>query len=139
MNRGGFKMQPERAKAIGRMLFQKYDISKRGVLEPKQCYEVFSDFCYRILVLHLRHRILAVLLPWSRLIPCTRFLMPIGIRESLSKILRILPFAIYAAREIQVLAMRPALPLRSQSPGKYQTDVDNQGYKHNSSPREDLL
>lgn len=50
MNRTGFKIDAERAKAIGRMLFQKYDISKRGVLEPKQCYEVFSDFCYRILV-----------------------------------------------------------------------------------------
>lgn len=45
------KIEPERAKAIGRMLFQKYDLSKRGVLEPKQCYEVFSDFCYRILVI----------------------------------------------------------------------------------------
>jgi hypothetical protein len=45
------KMEPERAKAIGRALFQKYDLGKRGMLGPKQCYEVFSDFCYRILVL----------------------------------------------------------------------------------------
>ena len=51
MSRSIAKLEPERAKAIGRMLFQKYDLSKRGVLEPKQCYEVFSDFCYRILVI----------------------------------------------------------------------------------------
>ena len=38
MSRSMAKMEPERAKAIGRMLFQKYDLSKRGVLEPKQCY-----------------------------------------------------------------------------------------------------
>lgn len=50
MSRSALRLEPERAKAIGRMLFQKYDLSKRGVLEPKQCYEVFSDFCYRILV-----------------------------------------------------------------------------------------
>lgn len=31
MNRG-FRVQPDRAKAIGRMLFQKYDINKRGYL-----------------------------------------------------------------------------------------------------------
>lgn len=44
------RIEPERAKAIGRMLFQKYDLGKRGALGPKQCYELFSDFCYRILV-----------------------------------------------------------------------------------------
>ena len=49
MNRG-LRMEPDRAKAIGRMLYQKYDTNKRGSLEPRQCYEVFSDFCYRILV-----------------------------------------------------------------------------------------
>lgn len=38
MSKANFKIDHERAKAIGRMLFQKYDISKRGVLEPKQCY-----------------------------------------------------------------------------------------------------
>lgn len=32
MNRGGLKFDPERAKAIGRSLFQKYDATKRGVL-----------------------------------------------------------------------------------------------------------
>ncbi len=32
MNRGGFRLDPERAKGIGKALFQKYDISKRGVL-----------------------------------------------------------------------------------------------------------
>ena len=47
------KMEPERARALGRSLFQKYDLGKRGALGPKQCYEVFSDFCYRILVLVL--------------------------------------------------------------------------------------
>jgi hypothetical protein len=45
------KFDHERAKAIGRSLFQKYDIYKSSVLQPKQCYELFSDFCYRILVL----------------------------------------------------------------------------------------
>ncbi len=44
------KIEPDRARAIGRALFQKYDLGKRGMLGPKQCYEVFSDFCYRILV-----------------------------------------------------------------------------------------
>ena len=47
------RIEPERAKAIGRMLFQKYDLGKRGALGPKQCYELFSDFCYRILVTSL--------------------------------------------------------------------------------------
>lgn len=73
MNRTGFKIDAERAKAIGRMLFQKYDISKRGVLEPKQCYEVFSDFCYRILVHFDAYRILALPPPWSKPNPCTKF------------------------------------------------------------------
>ena len=50
LNMKALRVEPERAKAIGRLLFQKYDLSKRGVLEPKQCFEVFSDFCYRILV-----------------------------------------------------------------------------------------
>lgn len=45
------KFDTDRAKAIGRSLFQKYDIYKSNVLQPKQCYELFSDFCYRILVL----------------------------------------------------------------------------------------
>jgi hypothetical protein len=44
------KLETDRAKAIGRMLFQKYDLGKRGALGPKQCYEVFSDYCFRILV-----------------------------------------------------------------------------------------
>jgi len=44
------RIEPDRARAIGRLLFQKYDLGKRGALGPKQCYEIFSDFCYRILV-----------------------------------------------------------------------------------------
>lgn len=38
MNRSGFRIEPERAKAIGRTLFAKYDFNRRGTLDPKQCY-----------------------------------------------------------------------------------------------------
>lgn len=56
MKVGSLNVEPEVAKAYGRKLFQKYDIAKKGVLGPKQCYEVFSDYCYRILVHTLSYR-----------------------------------------------------------------------------------
>lgn len=52
------RFDTERARNIGRALFQKYDIYKSSMLQPKQCYELFSDFCYRILVTNYNHKFL---------------------------------------------------------------------------------
>ena len=90
MNKISLKVDPERAKAIGRLLFQKYDISKRGVLEPKQCFEVFSDFCYRILVIdstiyraYKNHQL------WNKQNLCIKYLISIKILELLRLIFKI--------------------------------------------------
>lgn len=44
------KIDQQRALAIGRMLFTRYDIERKGCIDKNQCYSIFSDFCYRILV-----------------------------------------------------------------------------------------
>ena len=75
------KIEPDRAKAIGRQLFQKYDLGKRGALGPKQCYEIFSDFCYRILVIFSLLRQSILNLQWKKQIPCTKFLMKTKIKK----------------------------------------------------------
>jgi hypothetical protein len=66
------RIEPDRAKAIGRMLFQKYDLGKRGALGPKQCYELFSDFCYRILVRFYRLRQSTLSQPWKKPTRCMK-------------------------------------------------------------------
>ena len=43
------RMDPQRAKNIGRLLFRKYDTSRKGAIEPVQCYKLFNDYCYQIL------------------------------------------------------------------------------------------
>lgn len=45
------KIDQQRAQTIGRMLFNRYDLDRKGTLDKNQCYSIFSDYCYRILVL----------------------------------------------------------------------------------------
>lgn len=82
------RIEPERAKAIGRMLFQKYDLGKRGALGPKQCYELFSDFCYRILVRLYRWRPSILSLRWRKRTRCTKCWIKTKIKRSLNQILK---------------------------------------------------
>lgn len=44
------KIDQQRAATIGRMLFNRYDIDRKGSLDKNQCYSIFNDYCYRILV-----------------------------------------------------------------------------------------
>jgi len=44
------KVDQQRAMTIGRMLFNRYDIDRKGTLDKNQCYSIFNDYCYRILV-----------------------------------------------------------------------------------------
>jgi hypothetical protein len=44
------KIDQQRAQTIGRMLFNRYDLDRKGTLDKNQCYSIFSDYCYRILV-----------------------------------------------------------------------------------------
>lgn len=47
------KIDQQRAQTIGRMLFNRYDLDRKGTLDKNQCYSIFSDYCYRILVIHV--------------------------------------------------------------------------------------
>jgi hypothetical protein len=47
---GGIRMDHQRAQAIGKLLYSKYDYDKRGAINPNQCYQMFADNCYRTLV-----------------------------------------------------------------------------------------
>ncbi len=44
------KIDQQRAQNVGRMLFNRYDLDRKGSLDKNQCYSIFSDYCYRILV-----------------------------------------------------------------------------------------
>lgn len=54
---GGIRMDHQRAQAIGKLLFSKYDYDKRGAINPNQCYQMFADNCYRTLVSYKLFRI----------------------------------------------------------------------------------
>ena len=43
-------MDHQRAQAIGKLLFSRYDYDKKGGINPNQCYQMFADNCYRTLV-----------------------------------------------------------------------------------------
>lgn len=43
------KVDQQRAQNIGRMLFNRYDLERRGALDKNQCYSIFNDYCYRLL------------------------------------------------------------------------------------------
>lgn len=51
MQLGGVRIDHQRAQAIGKLLFSRYDYDKRGAINPNQAYQMFSDNCYRTLVL----------------------------------------------------------------------------------------
>lgn len=44
------KIDAQRAAAIGRILYQKYDYDKKGHIDKGQCYTLFSENVYRGLV-----------------------------------------------------------------------------------------
>lgn len=44
------KIEPQRAAAIGRLLYSKYDYDKKGYIDKNQCFTIFSDNVYRAMV-----------------------------------------------------------------------------------------
>ena len=46
----GLRIDHQRAQQIGALLFSKYDYEKKGSITPNQCYQMFADNCYRVLV-----------------------------------------------------------------------------------------
>jgi hypothetical protein len=44
------RIEPQRAAAIGKLLFSKYDYDRKGYIDKNQCYSIFADNVYRIMV-----------------------------------------------------------------------------------------
>lgn len=71
------KVDQQRAMTIGRMLFNRYDIDRKGSLDKNQCYSIFNDYCYRILVeLSSYHRTSKTHQTMMKLRPCRVYWIP---------------------------------------------------------------
>lgn len=50
------KIEPQRAAAMGKHLYNKYDYDRKGHIDKNQCYTMFADFIYRPMVLIIIQR-----------------------------------------------------------------------------------
>lgn len=44
------KIEPQRAAALGKLLFSKYDYDRKGYIDKNQCFTLFADNVYRTMV-----------------------------------------------------------------------------------------
>jgi hypothetical protein len=82
------RIEPQRAAAIGKLLFSKYDYDRKGYIDKNQCYSIFADNVYRIMVCLEIFRDYKTHLLMKIVIQCMLFLTIIEIIEYQLKILK---------------------------------------------------
>ena len=64
------KMDAQRASAIGKNLYSKYDYDRKGYIDKNQCYTLFADHVYRAMVHHIIFSLSKILPLMKTVIQC---------------------------------------------------------------------
>lgn len=80
------KIEPQRAAAIGKLLYNKYDYDRKGYIDKNQCYTLFADNVYRAMVLHFTNSHSKIHPHMRTVIPCMPFSIITGTTGSQLKI-----------------------------------------------------